>query len=67
MAAPRMRAAGGRGEPRPRRGPEQEYPLDWIDPTNPAVQLELQRQHVTPETVIPQGQHAAAAQRQHGY
>ena len=41
----------------PRRGPEQEYPLDWIDLAKPAVQLELQRQHVTPETVPAPGQH----------
>ena len=41
----------------PRRGPEQEYPLDWNDLAKPAVQLELQRQHVTPETVPAPGQH----------
>ncbi|AVS71766.1 cyanophycin synthetase [Paracidovorax avenae] len=40
----------------PRRGPEQEYPLDWIKLEAPAVQLELQRQGVTPETVPAQGQ-----------
>ncbi len=40
----------------PRRGPEQEYPLDWIDLEKGAVQLELKRQGVTPESVIPQGQ-----------
>ncbi|AVS75534.1 cyanophycin synthetase [Paracidovorax cattleyae] len=40
----------------PRRGPEQEYPLDWIKLEAPAVQLELQRQGVTPDTVPAQGQ-----------
>lgn len=40
----------------PRRGPEQEYPLDWINLESGAVQLELKRQHVTPDSVIPQGQ-----------
>ena len=40
----------------PRRGPEQEYPLDWIDTDKGAVQLELKRQNVTPATVIPKGQ-----------
>lgn len=40
----------------PRRGPEQEYPLDWIDLEKGAVQLELKRQNVTPGSVIPQGQ-----------
>ena len=40
----------------PRRGPEQEYPLDWIDLEKGAVQLELKRQGVTPGSVIPQGQ-----------
>ena len=40
----------------PRRGPEQEFPLDWIDLNAGAVQLELQRQNVTPDTIIPQGQ-----------
>ncbi len=40
----------------PRRGPEQEYPLDWIKLDSGAVQLELKRQQVTPDSVIPQGQ-----------
>ncbi|MBS0467773.1 MAG: cyanophycin synthetase [Proteobacteria bacterium] len=40
----------------PRRGPEQEYPLDWIDMEKGAVQLELRRQNVTPGTVIAKGQ-----------
>ncbi|WP_313081626.1 cyanophycin synthetase [Pulveribacter sp.] len=40
----------------PRRGPEQEYPLDWINLQAPAVQLELKRQQVTPDSVIPRGQ-----------
>lgn len=40
----------------PRRGPEQEYPLDWINLEAGAVRLELNRQHVTPDSVIPQGQ-----------
>jgi cyanophycin synthetase len=40
----------------PRRGPEQEYPLDWINLDAGAVKLELNRQHVTPDSVIPQGQ-----------
>ena len=40
----------------PRRGPEQEYPLDWIDVEKGAVQLELKRQGVTPDTVVPSGQ-----------
>jgi cyanophycin synthetase len=40
----------------PRRGPEQEYPLDWINLEAGAVKLELKRQHVTPDSVIPQGQ-----------
>lgn len=40
----------------PRRGPEQEYPLDWIDLDKGAVQLELRRQGVTPDTVVPPGQ-----------
>jgi cyanophycin synthetase len=40
----------------PRRGPEQEYPLDWIKLEAPAVQLELKRQGVAPESVIPNGQ-----------
>ncbi|HQQ70330.1 MAG TPA: cyanophycin synthetase [Alicycliphilus sp.] len=40
----------------PRRGPEQEYPLDWIDLDKGAVQLELRRQNVTPDSVIPKGQ-----------
>src|SRR5258708_26573457 len=34
----------------PRRGPEQEYPLDWINLEAPAVKLELKRQNVTPDT-----------------
>ena len=40
----------------PRRGPEQEYPLDWINLEAGAVKLELNRQRVTPDSVIPQGQ-----------
>lgn len=40
----------------PRRGPEQEFPLDWINLEAGAVQLELKRQKLTPESVIPQGQ-----------
>ena len=40
----------------PRRGPEQEYPLDWIDVEKGAVQLELKRQGVTPDSVIAKGQ-----------
>ena len=40
----------------PRRGPEQEFPLDWINLQAGAVQLELKRQNVTPESVIPKGQ-----------
>ncbi|QYY26264.1 cyanophycin synthetase [Diaphorobacter sp. MNS-0] len=40
----------------PRRGPEQEYPLDWIDLDKGAVQLELRRQGVTPDAVVPKGQ-----------
>ncbi|WP_404301705.1 cyanophycin synthetase [Alicycliphilus denitrificans] len=40
----------------PRRGPEQEYPLDWIDLEKGAVQLELKRQGVTPDSVIAKGQ-----------
>ncbi|MEG1117647.1 MAG: acetate--CoA ligase family protein, partial [Janthinobacterium sp.] len=40
----------------PRRGPEQEYPLDWINLDAGAVKLELNRQHVTPDSLIPQGQ-----------
>ncbi len=40
----------------PRRGPEQEYPLDWIDVEKGAVQLELRRQGVTPDSVIAKGQ-----------
>jgi hypothetical protein len=39
----------------PRRGPEQEYPLDWINLEAGAVKLELNRQHVTPDR-DPQGQ-----------
>ena len=47
-------ARAGRGaEPGPRRGPEQEYPLDWINLEAGAVKLELNRQHVTPDSVIP--------------
>lgn len=40
----------------PRRGPEQEYPLDWINLESGAVKLELDRQNVTPDTVVAQGQ-----------
>ena len=40
----------------PRRGPEQEYPLDWINLEAGAVQLELKRQNVTQGSVIPLGQ-----------
>lgn len=40
----------------PRRGPEQEYPLDWINLESGAVRLELDRQNVTPDTVVAQGQ-----------
>ncbi|WP_027014126.1 cyanophycin synthetase [Comamonas composti] len=40
----------------PRRGPEQEYPLDWINLEAGAVKLELNRQQVSPDSVIPQGQ-----------
>ena len=40
----------------PRRGPEQEYPLDWINLESGAVKLELNRQNVTPDSVIPSGQ-----------
>lgn len=40
----------------PRRGPEQEFPLDWINLQAGAVKLELNRQNVTPESVIPKGQ-----------
>ncbi|MBS0293384.1 MAG: cyanophycin synthetase [Proteobacteria bacterium] len=40
----------------PRRGPEQEYPLDWIDVEKGAVQLELRRQGITPDSVIAKGQ-----------
>src|SRR2546427_11019704 len=39
----------------PRRGPEQEYPLDWINLEAPAVKLELKRQNVTPDTIPAQG------------
>jgi len=46
----------------PRRGPEQEYPLDWIDLAKPAVQLELKRQSVEPGTVVPAG-HSVLLQR----
>lgn len=40
----------------PRRGPEQEYPLDWINLQAPAVELELKRQKVTADTVPAQGE-----------
>ncbi|MDR2333551.1 MAG: cyanophycin synthetase [Burkholderiaceae bacterium] len=40
----------------PRRGPEQEYPLDWINLEAPAVKLELKRQNVTPASVPAQGE-----------
>jgi len=40
----------------PRRGPEQEFPLDWINLQAGAVKLELNRQNVTAESVIPKGQ-----------
>ncbi|WP_353233968.1 cyanophycin synthetase [Diaphorobacter ruginosibacter] len=40
----------------PRRGPEQEYPLDWINLDAPAVKLELKRQNVTPASVPAQGE-----------
>ncbi|GAA3995290.1 cyanophycin synthetase [Comamonas faecalis] len=40
----------------PRRGPEQQYPLDRIDLDKPAVRLELKRQRVTPDTVPALGQ-----------
>ncbi|QKV54356.1 cyanophycin synthetase [Comamonas antarctica] len=40
----------------PRRGPEQEYPLDWINLEAGAVKLELKRQNVTAGSVIPKGQ-----------
>ena len=40
----------------PRRGPEQEYPLDWINLEAPAVKLELKRQNVTPESVPGMGE-----------
>lgn len=40
----------------PRRGPEQEFPLDWINLQAGAVKLELNRQHVAPDSVIPKGQ-----------
>ena len=40
----------------PRRGPEQEYPLDWIKLEAPAVMLELKRQNVTPESIPAQGE-----------
>jgi len=39
----------------PRCGPEQEYPLDWINLEAPAVKLELKRQNVTPDTIPAQG------------
>ncbi len=39
----------------PRRGIEQEYPLSPIDVDAPAVQLELRRQDVTPDSVIEPG------------
>ncbi|QIL81688.1 cyanophycin synthetase [Diaphorobacter sp. HDW4A] len=40
----------------PRRGPEQEYPLDWINLDAPAVKLELKRQNVTSASVPAQGE-----------
>lgn len=40
----------------PRRGPEQEFPLDWINLQAGAVKLELKRQGVAPDSVIPKGQ-----------
>ncbi|WP_159910897.1 cyanophycin synthetase [Pantoea sp. 18069] len=40
----------------PRRGPEQEFPLDWINLQAGAVKLELNRQNVTPDSIIPKGQ-----------
>ena len=40
----------------PRRGPEQEYPLDWINLDAGSVKLELNRQNVQPDSVIAQGQ-----------
>ncbi|MBF5003932.1 cyanophycin synthetase [Diaphorobacter caeni] len=40
----------------PRRGPEQEYPLDWINLEAPAVKLELKRQNMTPASVPAQGE-----------
>lgn len=40
----------------PRRGPEQEFPLDWINLQAGAVKLELKRQNVTADSVIPKGQ-----------
>lgn len=46
----------------PRRGPEQEYPLDWINLQAPAVQLELTRQGLTPETIVAPG-HSVLLQR----
>ena len=68
MAAPALRELVDVLNQDPRRGPEQEYPLDWINLSQTgAVQLELKRQHVTPDSVIPGQQHLAAAQRQHGH
>ncbi len=43
----------------PRRGPEEEFPLDLIDVhANTAVQLELRRQGLTPTSVLPAGKEA---------
>ena len=46
----------------PRRGPEEEFPLDLIDINNTAVQLELRRQDLTAASVLPAG-HEAIIQR----
>ena len=40
----------------PRRGPEQEFPLDWINLQAGAVKLELKRQNVASDSIIPKGQ-----------
>ncbi len=40
----------------PRRGPEEEYPLDLLDLALPAVQLELKRQGMTADSVPAAGQ-----------
>lgn len=40
----------------PRRGPEHEYPLDWINLEAGAVKLELNRQQLTPDSVIAKDQ-----------